>query len=132
MYPSSLLYPAIPSHSLPIHIQSLLYLFISSVLISLFVIALNFSFPFILISTHPILSLLLCYSLSILQSIFSSLSFHPPSLLYSILIHPLIILPIHSFPYHPLSFYSHSVLHPIPFQHHSPILFFLSLLQVTL
>ena len=91
-----------PSHSLPIHIQSLLYLFISSVLISLFVIALNFSFPFILISTHPILSLLLCYSLSILQSIFSSLSFHPPSLLYSILIHPLIILPIHSFP-HPLS-----------------------------
>ena len=87
---------------MPIHIQSLLYLFISSVLISLFVIALNFSFPFILISTHPILSLLLCYSLSILQSIFSSLSFHPPSLLYSILIHPLIILPIHSFP-HPLS-----------------------------
>ena len=40
--------------------------------------------------------------LSILQSIFS-LSFHPPSLLYSILIHPLIILPIHSFPHHPLS-----------------------------
>ena len=103
MYPSSLLYPAIPSHSLPIHIQSLLYLFNSSVLISLFVIALNFSFPFILISTHPILSLLLCYSLSIYQSIFSSLSFHPPSLLYSLLIHPLIILPIHSFPHHPLS-----------------------------
>ena len=102
MYPSSLIYPSIPSHFIPIHIQSLLYLFISSVLISLFVIALNFSFPFILISTHPILSLLLCYSLSILQSIFSSLSFHPPSLLYSILIHPLIILPIHSFP-HPLS-----------------------------
>ena len=87
---------------MPIHIQSLLYLFISSVLISLFVIALNFSFPFILISTHPILSLLLCYSISILQSIFSSLSLHPPSLFYSILIHPLIILPIHSFP-HPLS-----------------------------
>ncbi|KAK8812508.1 hypothetical protein WA538_003722, partial [Blastocystis sp. DL] len=92
IYPSSLLYPSIPSHSLPIHIQSLLYLFISSVLISLFVIALYFSFPFILISTHPILSLLLCYSLSILQSIFSSFSFHPPSLLYSILIHLLILI----------------------------------------
>ncbi|KAK8799396.1 hypothetical protein WA588_006571, partial [Blastocystis sp. NMH] len=106
-FPSSLLNSAIPSHSLPIHIQSLLYLFISSVIIPLFVIALNFSFPFILISTHPILSLLLCYSLSILQSIFFSVTPHspllPPSLLYSILIHPLIILPIHSFPQHPLS-----------------------------
>ena len=88
---------------MPIHIQSLLFLFISSVLIPLFVIVLNFSFSFILISTHPILSLLLCYSISILQSILSYLSFHPPSLLYSLLIHPLIILPIHSFPYHPLS-----------------------------
>ena len=136
MYPSSLIYPSILSHFIPIHIQSLLCLFISSVLISLFVIALNFSFPFILISTHPILSLLLCYSLSILQSIFFSVTshspLHPPSLLYSILIHPLIILPIHSFPYHPLSFYSYSILHPIPFQRHSPFLFFLSLLQVTL
>ncbi|KAK8812962.1 hypothetical protein WA538_005234, partial [Blastocystis sp. DL] len=75
-YPSSLLYSAIPSHSMPIHIQSLLFLFISSVLISLFVIVLNFSFSFILISTHPILSLLLYYSLSILQSISSSLLFH--------------------------------------------------------
>ena len=51
---------------IPIHIKSLLYLFISSVLIPLFAIALNFSFPFILISTHPILSLLLCYPVSIL------------------------------------------------------------------
>ncbi|KAK8807868.1 hypothetical protein WA588_006356, partial [Blastocystis sp. NMH] len=102
-FPSSLLNSAIPSHSVPIHIQSLLYLFISSVIIPLFAIALNFSFPFILISIHPILSLLLCYSISILQSIFFSLSLHPPSLLYSILIHPLIILPIHSFPHHPLS-----------------------------
>ena len=39
----------------------------------------------------------------------------------------------HSFlSYHPLSFYSYSILHPIPFQHHSPILFFLSLLQTTI
>ena len=30
MYPSSLLYPSIPSHFIPIHIHSLLYLFISS------------------------------------------------------------------------------------------------------
>ena len=92
---------------MPIHIHSLLFLFISSFLISLFVIALNFSFPFIFISTHPILSLLLCYSISILQSIFLSFipysPLHPPSLLYSLLIHPLIILPIHSFPHHPLS-----------------------------
>ena len=108
MYPSSLIYPSIPSHFIPIHIQSLLYLFISSVLISLFVIALNFSFPFIFISTHPILSLLAFYSISILQSIFSSLSLHPPSLFYSILIHPLIILPIHSF--HIIL--SHSILIP--------------------
>ena len=112
-FPSSLLNSAIPSHFMPIHIQSLLCLFISSVLIPLFAIALYFSFPFILISTHPILSLLLCYSLSILQSIFFSVTshspLHPPSLLYSILIHPLIILPIHpliilpihSFPHHP-------------------------------
>ena len=107
---------------IPIHIKSLLYLFISSVLIPLFVIALYFSFPFIHISTHPILSLRLCYSISILQSIFSSLSLHPPSLLYSILIHPLIILPIHSFPHHPLSsilFSSHpssySILIPLSF-----------------
>ena len=47
---------------------------------------------------------------------------HPPSLLYSILIHPLIILPIHSFPHHPLSsilFSSHpssySILIPLSF-----------------
>ena len=46
--------------------------------------------------------------------------------------HLLIILPIHSFPHHPLSFYSHSILHPIPFQRHSPFLFFLSLLHTTL
>ncbi len=102
IYPSSLLYPAILYHSLPIHIYSLLFLFISSVLIPLFVIVLSFSFSFILISTHPILSLLSFYPSSILQSISSYLSFHPPSLLYSLLIHPLIILPIHSFP-HPLS-----------------------------
>ena len=107
---------------MPIHIHSLLFLFISSVLIPLFAIVLNFSFPFILISTHPILSLLLCYSISILQSIFLSFipysPLHPPSLLYSLLIHPLIpilstfssllhhlpiTLPIHSFPHHPLS-----------------------------
>lgn len=93
---------------MPIHIHSLLFLFISSVLIPLFVIALNFSFPFILISTHPILSLLSFYPFSILQSISSYLSFHPTSLLYSILIHPLIILPIHSF--HIIL--SHSILIP--------------------
>ena len=110
IYPSSLLYSSIPSHSIPIHIQSLLFLFISSVLIPLFAIALNFSFPFIFISTHPLFSLLSFYPFSILQSILSYLSFHPPSLLYSILIHPLIILPIHSFP-HPLS--------PILFSFHS-------------
>ena len=140
-----------PFSPMPIHIHSLLCLFISSVLIPLFVIALNFSFPFIFISTHPILSLLLCYSISILQSIFLSFipysPLHPPSLLYSLLIHPLIpilstfssllhhlpiTLPIHSFPYHPLPFYSHSILHPIPFQRHCPFLFFLSLLQTTL
>ena len=31
-----------------------------------------------------------------------------------------------------LPFYSHSILHPIPFQRHSPFLFFLSLLQATI
>ena len=93
-------YPVSP---IPIHIQSLLFLFISSVLIPLFAIALNFSFPFIFISTHPLFSILSFYPFSILQSISSYLSFHPPSLLYSLLIHPLIILPIHSYPHHPLS-----------------------------
>ena len=153
MYPSSLLYPAIPSHSLPIHIQSLLYLFISSVLISLFVIALNFSFPFILISTHPILSLLLCYSISILQSILSYLSFRtllfilphystPFSFIlsfpFSLPFHLSFIIYPSLFPFIPfhiilsLPFYSHSIFHPIPYQHHSPILLFLSLLQTTL
>ena len=93
-------YPVSP---IPIHIQSLLFLFISSVLSPLFAIALNFSFPFIFISTHPLFSILSFYPFSILQSISSYLSFHPPSLLYSLLIHPLIILPIHSYPHHPLS-----------------------------
>ena len=91
---------------MPIHIHSLLCLFISSVLIPLFAIALNFSFPFIFISTHPILSLLLCYPISILQSIFFSVTshspLHPPSLLYSILIHLLILV---------LSLYSSSTHH---------------------
>ena len=129
---------------MPIHIHSLLFLFISSVLIPLFAIVLNFSFPFILISTHPILSLLLCYPFSILQSIFSSLSLHPPSLFYSIFIHPLIpflylfIIYPSFFPFIPfhiilsVPFYSHSILHPIPFQRHCPFLFFLSLLHTTL
>ena len=31
-----------------------------------------------------------------------------------------------------LPFYSHSILHPIPYQYHSPILLFLSLLQTTI
>ena len=105
-YPSSLIYPAIPSHSLPIHIQSLLYLFISSVLIPLFVIVLNFSFSFILISTHPILSLLSFCPSSILQSISSYLSFH--SLLF--------ILPYYSTPFSfilsfPFSIFSSSTHH---------------------
>ena len=46
IYPSSLFYSSIPSHSIPIHIHSLLCLFISSFLIPLFAIVLNFSFPF--------------------------------------------------------------------------------------
>ena len=72
------------------------------------------------------------------------ISLHPPSLFYSIFIHPLIpflyLFIIYSsfFPFIPLHiilslpFYSHSILHPIPFQRHCPFLFFLSLLQTTL
>ena len=117
---------------------------ISSVFIPLFVIALNFSFPFILISTHPILSFLAFYSISILQSIFFSVTLssliillpsHSSSHSHSL---SLFIIFLSFFPFIPfhiilsLSFYSHSVLHLFPFQHHSPFLFFLSLLQTTI
>ena len=142
---------------MPVHIQSLLYLFISSVLISLFVIALNFSFPFIFISTHPILSLLSFCPSSILQSISSYLLFHtllsilphystPFSFIlsfpFSFSLHHLpITLPIHSFP-HPLSpilfsFHPSSIsisiplsfpLLPLSFTNHYRILSFYSIL----
>ena len=83
-------------------------------------------------------------SIHIVLSVIPYSPLHPPSLLYSIFIHPLVpflyLFIIYSslFPFIPfhiilsLSFYSHSVLHPIPFQYHCPILFFLSLLQTTL
>ena len=72
----------------------------------------------------PSIHILLCHS--ILPHYSTPFSFSLP------LHHLLIILPIHSFPHHPLSFYSHSVLHLFPFQRHCPFLFFLSLLQTTL
>ena len=81
----------------------------------------------ILFHFYPSIHILLCHSIlphySTPFSFIFSFSFSLP------LHHLLIILPIHSFPHHPLSFYSHSVLHPIPFQRHCPFLFFLSLLQ---
>ena len=102
---------------MPIHIHSLLFLFISSVLIPLFAIVLNFSFPFILISTHPILSLLLCYPVSILQSIFLSILPHYSTPFSFILSFPFSIFSSsthhssHSFLYTSSSL-SHSILIP--------------------
>ena len=98
---------------IPIHIKSLLYLFISSVIIPLFVIALYFSFPFIHISTHPILSLLLCYSISILQSILLSILPHYSTPFSFILSSFFPFIPFHIIL--SLPFYSHPILHPIPF-----------------
>ena len=58
----------------------------------------------LLISIHSHLNTPYPLTSCILSLFYSSINtpLHPPSLLYSILIHPLIILPIHSFP-HPLS-----------------------------
>ena len=82
---------------------------------------------------YPLSSFMLSRFYSVIH-----ISLHPPSLFYSIFIHPLIpflyLFIIYSsfFPFIPLHiilslpFYSHSILHPIPFQRHSPILFFLS------
>ena len=88
---------------------------------------------------YPLSSFMLSRFYSVIH-----ISLHPPSLFYSIFIHPLIpflyLFIIYSsfFPFIPLHiilslpFYSHSILHPIPFQRHCPFLFFLSLLQTTL
>ena len=97
---------------------------------------------------YPLPSFILSQFYSSIHIVFSVIPhspLHPPSLLYSILIHPLIpflslfIPPSSSFfpfiPFHiilSLPYYSHSIFHPIPYQHHSPILLFLSLLQATL
>ena len=78
----------------------------------------------LLISIHSHLNTPYPLPSCILSLFYSSIHtpLHPPSLLYSILIHPLIILPIHSFPHHPLSsilFSSHpssySILIPLSF-----------------
>ena len=88
---------------------------------------------------YPLSSFMLSRFYSVIH-----ISLHPPSLFYSIFIHPLIpflyLFIIYSsfFPFIPLHiilslpFYSHSILHPIPFQRHCPFLFFLSLLHTTL
>ena len=88
---------------------------------------------------YPLSSFMLSRFYSVIH-----ISLHPPSLFYSIFIHPLIpflyLFIIYSsfFPFIPLHiilslpFYSHSILHPIPFQRHCPFLFFLSLLQATI
>ena len=88
---------------------------------------------------YPLSSFMLSHFYSVIH-----ISLHPPSLFYSIFIHPLIpflyLFIIYSsfFPFIPLHiilsvpFYSHSILHPIPFQRHCPFLFFLSLLHTTL
>ena len=88
---------------------------------------------------YPLSSFMLSHFYSVIH-----ISLHPPSLFYSIFIHPLIpflyLFIIYSsfFPFIPfhiilsVPFYSHSILHPFPFQHHSPFLFFLSLLHTTL
>ena len=142
MYPSSLLYPSIPSHFIPIHIHSLLYLFISS----LFYTYSYRRFSFLYSSSHSTshfhsfisqhtLSYLFVYAIPFL-------SFNPYSPLFlSILPHystPFSFILSSFFPFIPfhiilsLPFYSHSILHSIPFQRHSPFLFFLSLQHTTL
>lgn len=105
---SSLLFPSLPSHSIPIHTRTLLFLFLSSILNPLVPIQ---SPTLISIHSHlfmPFLSLLSISLISILQFLSFSLSLrrlfpfsplHPPSLLFSITIHPLfpiLSLPLHS------------------------------------
>ena len=92
---------------------------------------------------YPLPSFMLFHFYPSIHIVFSVIPYsplHPPSLFYSLLIHPLVpflyLFIIYSslFPFIPfhiilsLPFYSHSILHPFPFQYHSPFLFFLSLL----
>ena len=95
---------------------------------------------------YPLPSFILSQFYSSIHIVLSVIPFslHPPSLFYSLLIHPLVpflyLFIIYSsfFPFIPfhiilsLPFYSHSILHPIPFQYHCPFLFFLFLLQATI
>ena len=95
---------------------------------------------FMLFHFYPSIHILIFHSiLSSSSSLITLLPSHSSSYSYS-----LSLFIIYSsfypslFPFIPfhiilsLPFYSYSILHPFPFQHHSPILFFLSLLQVTL
>ena len=78
------------------------------------------SIPFL--SFNPYSSLSLHTLLSILPHYSTPFSFILSSFFPFIPIHIILSLP----------FYSHFILHPIPFQRHCPFLFFLSLLQVTI
>ena len=95
---------------------------------------------FMLFHFYPSIHILIFHSiLSSSSSLITLLPSHSSSYSYS-----LSLFIIYSsfypslFPFIPfhiilsLPFYSHSILHPIPFQRHSPFLFFLSLLQATL
>ena len=100
---------------------------------------LNTPYPlssFMLFPFYPSIHILLChFTLSSPSSLTTLLHSHSSS--HSCSLSLFIIYPS-LFPFIPfhiilsLPFYSHSILHPFPFQHHSPILFFLSLLQTTL
>ena len=97
---------------------------------------LNTPYPlssFMLSRFYPSIHILLChFTLSSPSSLTTLLHSHSSS--HSCSLSLFIIYPS-LFPFIPfhiilsLPFYSHSILHPFPFQHHSPILFFLSLLQ---
>ena len=99
---------------------------------------LNTPYPlssFMLFPFYPSIHILLChFTLSSPSSLTTLLHSHSSS--HSCSLSLFIIYPslFPFIPFHILSlpFYSHSILHPIPFQHHSPFLFFLSLLQATI
>ena len=119
IYPSSLLYPSIPSHFIPIHIHSLLYLFISSLFYTYSYRRLSFLYSpshstshFHSFSSQHTLSSLFFYAIPFLfcnpyfspSSLIILLHFHSSSHSLSLSFHHLlIILPIHSFTHHPLS-----------------------------
>ena len=131
----------IPHHSSILLFHLILCLFISSLFYSYSYRRFSFLYSpshstshFHLFSYQHTLSSLFFYAIPFL-------SFNPFSpLSHSILPHystPFSFILSSFFPFIPfhilsLPFYSHSILHPIPFQRHSPFLFFLSLLQVTL